>query len=173
MSYDHDYYAILNLNKSCTIDSVKKAYHRLALEYHPDRNLNAIKDAEEKFRTLAEAYEILSNPTTRKEYDQSRTNAIAKKYSILNNIDEMRNEHSINIYREFTTKELYDGFTHQEQICRTFINSKMEFEQEEIEIEFKIFPGSTKGMCVTSPYNGNEFLLNDNIVCSHVNLYFL
>ncbi len=53
-----DYYEILGVNKSADADTVKKAYRKLALQYHPDRNSGS-KDAEDKFREATEAYEVL------------------------------------------------------------------------------------------------------------------
>ncbi len=62
-----DYYEILGLSKSASTDEIKKAYRRLALKYHPDRGG---KEAEEKFKEVNEAYQILSNPEKRRQYDQ-------------------------------------------------------------------------------------------------------
>ena len=64
-----DFYEILGITKAATLEEVKSAYRKLALKYHPDRNPNN-KEAEEKFKEATEAYEVLSNPTKRKQYDQ-------------------------------------------------------------------------------------------------------
>ncbi len=64
-----DYYEILGVQKNSANDELKKAYRKLALQYHPDRNPND-KAAEEKFKEAAEAYEVLSNPQKRNLYDQ-------------------------------------------------------------------------------------------------------
>lgn len=65
---ERDYYEILGLSKSATNDELKKAYRRLALKYHPDKNPGD-KEAERKFKEAANAYEVLSNPEKRKMYD--------------------------------------------------------------------------------------------------------
>lgn len=70
-----DYYEILGVNKSDTADSIKKAYRKLALKYHPDRNPDN-KEAEEKFKEATEAYEILSDEQKRAKYDKFGHDAI-------------------------------------------------------------------------------------------------
>lgn len=64
-----DYYDILGVSKSADEKEIKKAYRKIALKYHPDRNPDD-KEAEEKFKEAAEAYEILSDPNKRSRYDQ-------------------------------------------------------------------------------------------------------
>ena len=64
-----DYYDILGVSKSATADELKKAYRKLAIKYHPDKNPDD-KDAEEKFKEAAEAYDVLSNPEKKSRYDQ-------------------------------------------------------------------------------------------------------
>lgn len=63
-----DYYKILGVGKSATEEEIKKAYRKLALKYHPDKSKE--KGAEEKFKELAEAYEVLSDKRKREIYDQ-------------------------------------------------------------------------------------------------------
>lgn len=64
-----DYYEILGISKKADIKEIKKAYRKLALKYHPDRNPGS-KEAEEKFKEAAEAYSVLSDPEKRRRYDQ-------------------------------------------------------------------------------------------------------
>jgi curved DNA-binding protein len=64
-----DYYKILGVERKATEDEVKRAYRKLALKYHPDHNPDN-KQAEEKFKEINEAYQVLSDPTKRARYDQ-------------------------------------------------------------------------------------------------------
>lgn len=64
-----DYYEVLGVDKSASADEIKKAYRKKAIQYHPDKNPGD-KEAEEKFKEAAEAYEVLSNPDKRARYDQ-------------------------------------------------------------------------------------------------------
>lgn len=63
-----DYYKILGVSKTATDDELKKAYRKLALKFHPDKN--QAPGAEEKFKQIGEAYDVLSDPRKRQIYDQ-------------------------------------------------------------------------------------------------------
>ena len=66
-----DYYSLLGVSKNADETALKKAYRKLALKYHPDRNPPEKKaEAEKKFREMSEAYHVLSDPEKRKVYDQ-------------------------------------------------------------------------------------------------------
>lgn len=69
MDNKRDYYEVLGVAKTATADELKKAYRKLALKYHPDKNPGD-KAAEEKFKEAAEAYDVLSDPDKRAKYDQ-------------------------------------------------------------------------------------------------------
>ena len=69
MANKRDFYDVLGVNKSSSSDEIKKAYRRLAIKYHPDKNPGD-KEAEEKFKEAAEAYEVLSDSAKKQKYDQ-------------------------------------------------------------------------------------------------------
>ncbi|MBQ8047104.1 MAG: molecular chaperone DnaJ [Prevotella sp.] len=69
MAQKRDYYEVLGVDKKATEDEIKKAYRKIAIKYHPDRNPGN-KEAEEKFKEAAEAYDVLHDPQKRQQYDQ-------------------------------------------------------------------------------------------------------
>ena len=69
MAEKRDYYEVLGVEKNANADEIKKAYRKAAIKYHPDKNPGD-KEAEEKFKEAAEAYDVLSNPDKRARYDQ-------------------------------------------------------------------------------------------------------
>ena len=72
-----DFYEILGVSKSSTQDEIKKAYRKVAMQFHPDRNPGD-KASEEKFKEAAEAYEILSDTDKRAQYDRFGHNAFSQ-----------------------------------------------------------------------------------------------
>lgn len=69
MAEEKDYYKILGVDKSASADEIKRAYKKVAIKYHPDRNPGN-KEAEDKFKKAAEAYDVLRDPDKRARYDQ-------------------------------------------------------------------------------------------------------
>ena len=69
MAEKRDYYEVLGVGKNANADEIKKAYRKAANKYHTDKN-QGDKEAEEKFKEAAEAYDVLSNPDKRARYDQ-------------------------------------------------------------------------------------------------------
>ncbi|TQS25691.1 molecular chaperone DnaJ [Microbispora sp. KK1-11] len=69
---EKDYYAVLGVPKTASAEEIKKAYRKLARQYHPDANPGN-KETEDKFKEVSEAYDVLSDVKRRKEYDEART----------------------------------------------------------------------------------------------------
>mmetsp|Transcript_25473 Transcript_25473/g.35545 ORF Transcript_25473/g.35545 Transcript_25473/m.35545 type:complete len:227 (+) Transcript_25473:64-744(+) len=65
-----DYYDILGVDESASTAEIKRAYRKLALKWHPDKNPKNKKEAEERFKEISEAYDVLSDPEKRREYDR-------------------------------------------------------------------------------------------------------
>lgn len=91
-----DYYDILGVSKNAKSKDIKRAFRKLAMQYHPDKNKDP--KAEEKFRQIAEAYEVLSDEKKRREYDQFGKSAF-------------RNDGSGQNFN-FNFKDFFDGFDH-------------------------------------------------------------
>jgi curved DNA-binding protein len=75
-----DYYKTLGVDKSVDQEAIKKAYRKLALKYHPDRNPDN-REAEEKFKKISEAYAVLSDPEKRKQYESFGSDQFSQRYS--------------------------------------------------------------------------------------------
>ena len=75
-----DYYKILGTTRSASKEEIKKAYRKLALKYHPDRNKDD-KGAESKFKEISEAYAVLSDSEKKKQYDMFGAEGFQRRYS--------------------------------------------------------------------------------------------
>ena len=93
-----DYYKILGINKDATAEDIKKAYRKLAVKYHPDKNPGN-KEAEEKFKKMSEAYAVLSDQEKRKQYDNYGADGFSQHYS------------QEDIFRGFDINEILRGFS--------------------------------------------------------------
>lgn len=120
-----DYYGILGLTKSATEDEIKKAYRKLAMKYHPDRNQGeAAKEAEEKFKEVKEAYEVLSDAGRRQNYDHGGSgfnspNGFGPNMDMDSLFQHLRRQggfggvfrQQVQVMAKATLKEAYEGFT--------------------------------------------------------------
>ena len=118
---DKNYYNILNINKDASYDDIKKAYYKLALKYHPDKNKD--DNAEEKFKEISEAYEILSDENKRLSYDNNNLNI--NTFSNANDIfNKVFQNHNFNI----NINNMFSGFNNINSIqtiksVQTIINN--------------------------------------------------
>jgi len=92
-----DYYEILGLKKGATPEEIKKAYRKLAVKYHPDKNPGD-KKAEDRFKEINEAYAVLSDPQKKSQYDQFGSAGFHQRFS---QEDIFRGFNSSDIFREF------------------------------------------------------------------------
>jgi curved DNA-binding protein len=92
-----DYYSVLGIKKGSSDDEIKKAYRKLAMKYHPDRNEGDTK-AESKFKDISEAYAVLSDKKKRREYDQFGSEGFHQKFS------------QEDIFRDFDVNDILRGF---------------------------------------------------------------
>src|SRR3954465_13623546 len=91
-----DYYQILGLQKGASAEDIKKAFRKLAVKYHPDRNPGN-KTSEDKFKEINEAYAVQSDPKKKEEYDTYGSTGFHKQYS---QEDIFRNFDFGNVYRD-------------------------------------------------------------------------
>ncbi len=106
-------YEILGINKSATSEQIKTAFRKLAKIYHPDKN-QGNKDAEEKFKSIKNAYEVLSDTTKKKKYD----------LSLENNIHQRQQTSKQKNYNDFTQEELKRRRYYQEFYANEFKKHK-------------------------------------------------
>jgi len=92
-----DYYKVLGVDRKATPEQIKKAFRKLAMKYHPDKN-KGDKSAEERFKKINEAYAVLSNEKKRKQYDQFGAEGFSKRYS------------QKDIFRDFDFQSVFSEF---------------------------------------------------------------
>jgi len=134
MVKETEYYDLLNISPNANQQEIKKAYRKLAVKYHPDKN-QGDKDAEEKFKKLSEAHEVLSDDEKRSLYDQfgkeglssNNKNFSGNPFSFFNqygNVNKERTTEDIQYVSEVSLEELYKGVTKKIKVTRNIICSK-------------------------------------------------
>jgi molecular chaperone DnaJ len=106
-----DYYEILGVGKTATPDEIKKSYRKLAMQHHPDRNPGN-KEAEEKFKEAAEAYEVLSNDDKRAKYDKFGHNGLkgGQDFHGFSNVNDIFSNFSDIFGSAFGGSSIFDDF---------------------------------------------------------------
>lgn len=155
-----DYYNILKVNRNATTTDLKKAYHRLAMIYHPDRNPNSNKSqSESKFKQIQQAYDVLIDPHKRHIYDSNPNNTHNSKDDDRDKKDRESGGKKAPAVEKVVLcglGELCRGVDKKMKISRTVVaaSGKIQTVEEILTIEIK--PGWKKGTKVTFPEKGNQ-----------------
>jgi len=144
---EKDYYQILGLSPSATSEEIKKAYHSLALRYHPDRNQSS--DAEDKFKEITVAYGVLIDETKRKEYDRFRRVRQHPESGFRNQGFGYSQE---DIFRDLFNNPIYNSIFRDLQ--KEFMRTGYSFNEEFFR---KMFSGHGQGILFTGMIFGSVF----------------
>ena len=149
-----DYYEVLGLSKNASSNEIKKAYRKLALKYHPDRNPDSKEESEIKFKEIGKVYEILKDPQKKDLYDKYGEEGLNSGPSIspFDIFDNMFSND--NPFSQFTG---FPGFPGQQQFRRR----KTKYHNKVVPIELSL----------SEAYNGgdNEIIVDVNIKCKYCN----
>ena len=176
-------YKILQINSNSSQEDIKKAYRKLAMKWHPDKNINNKINAEKKFKEINKAYDILSDPQKKKKYDMYGEEGLDNNYSnfttfnnpenvfnhffgkennFFNNFEQKQNHYSkpvsntINIDVYVTLEELYTGIIKKLKITRKIYNTPISFKKEKEIINLNIKKGYKSGTKITFKRKGNQ-----------------
>ncbi len=108
-----DYYEILGVSKNASSNDIKKAYRKLALKYHPDKNPDD-KNAEARFKDISEAYAVLSDPEKKEQYDTYGSTDFHRRYS------------QEDIFRNFDLNDILRQFGFNTGSTRTSFHTNMQ-----------------------------------------------
>ncbi|KAG5050612.1 hypothetical protein AAZX31_02G021900 [Glycine max] len=155
-----DYYKILKVKHDATDEEVKKAYKKLAMKWHPDKNLEdplRKEEFEAKFKQVSEAYDVLSDPKKRQIYDlyghyPLNSQRFTKEYGYGNMKDAGVVESSLLC----TLEELYNGCKKKLKVSRIVPDEFGELRSVEEILKIDIKPGWKKGTKITFPGKGNQ-----------------
>lgn len=117
-----DYYKILNIEKTATKEEIKKAYRKLSIKWHPDKNLDDTENATKKFKEITEAYEILSDEEKRSIYDQYGIEGLKNNRAE----NENANHNPFDIFRQFFGSDDNDSNSNGNSIIRIQVEMTLE-----------------------------------------------
>ncbi|KAJ4874127.1 DNAJ heat shock family protein [Raphanus sativus] len=167
-----DYYKLLQVDRSASDDDLKKAYRKLAMKWHPDKNPTNKKEAEAKFKQISEAYDVLSDPQKRAVYDQYGEEGLKGNVPPPNATGGggasyfstgFNPRSADDIFAEFfenklpcSLEDLYKGTTKKMKISREILDVSGRATQTEEILTIGVKPGWKKGTKITFPEKGNE-----------------
>ena len=102
-----DYYSILKVSQSSSLEEIKKSFRKLALELHPDHNPND-PESEERFKEITEAYGVLSDPLKKKEYDQFRADHLSGRTTGSSNFRYSQEDIFASMFRGENAREIFE-----------------------------------------------------------------
>ncbi|XP_027346411.1 dnaJ homolog subfamily B member 1-like [Abrus precatorius] len=159
-----DYYKILKVNHNATDEELKRAYKRLAMKWHPDKNhqqQHSVKkeEAEAKFKQISEAYDVLSDPKKRQIYDfyghyPLKVNKENSDGGV--RISNGEKERVVESKLVCTLEELYKGCKRKLRISRAVTDEFRQLKTLEEVLKIDIKPGWRKGTKITFPGKGNQ-----------------
>jgi curved DNA-binding protein len=147
-----DYYKTLGIDRSSSADEIKKAYRKLALKFHPDRNPGN-KEAEEQFKKISEAYAVLSDQEKKKQYDTFGSQAFSQKFS---QEDIFRNFDFSSIFRDLG---FGGGGGTGEDFTRVFMGGRQQAGRD----SFSDFLGGQRYSQQPRPHKGGDLEYNLSI----------
>jgi curved DNA-binding protein len=165
-----DYYKILGVTKDSSEEVIKKAYRKLAKKYHPDKNPDN-KTAEENFKEISEAYDVLSNPEKRKKFDDFTTGSSERKtgsYTSDSNYESPENEPEYSdffkqFFKKTNTKRKYSFFKGDDlrgkitiDLSEAYLGSVRIINTDEGKIRIKIKPGIANDMILKIDGKGKK-----------------
>lgn len=109
MSHKKSYYDILGVGKSASIDDIRKAYKKMAVKWHPDKNLDKPEESAEMFKAIAEAYDTLSDPAKRRNYDAGGDGAAFERRA---SREAERESRGGDFHSRFDDRRAFDIFEH-------------------------------------------------------------
>ncbi|XP_057810528.1 uncharacterized protein LOC131024957 [Salvia miltiorrhiza] len=180
-----DYYEILTVERGATEEDLKKAYRKLAMRWHPDKNPNDKDEAEAMFKQISEAYEVLSDPQKRQVYDQYGEEGLkdGPAPGSAGSPDKFNPRNAEDIFAEFfgtspfgygdgtsmlkkpppvesmlpcDLDELYTGSTRKMKISRQVVDPNGRLRTESEILTIEVKPGWRKGTKITFPDKGNQ-----------------
>ena len=173
-------YKILQINSNSSQEDIKKAYRKLAMKWHPDKNINNKINEKKKFKDINKAYDILSDPQKKKNYDMYGEEGLDNNFTTFNNPEnifnhffgkennffnnfEQKQKHysnpvsnTINMDVFVTLEELYTGIVKKLKITRKIYNTPISFKKEKEIINLNIKKGYKSGTKITFKRKGNQ-----------------